>query len=194
MTITFAASTDPNGVTIVDSIKVYGKTKEAFAWPDDHDDYQPLASSSQPPVVAPSSSSMSVPELDSHQSAQLTALDRLLVRSLDVLDGCFHLATIPTDPKERQLQRDNALEIATELLTLPYTEDVESNVKSLLVTLHSSRGQYNNHRDRAIVNYVINNIDDALKNDQLDGQYCPLPGVDIRAIQGFPIFKGRVGV
>ena len=28
-------SSDPSGVSMVDSIKVYTKTKEAFGWPDD---------------------------------------------------------------------------------------------------------------------------------------------------------------
>lgn len=29
------ASSDPSNVTMVDSVKVYGKTKEAFGWPED---------------------------------------------------------------------------------------------------------------------------------------------------------------
>lgn len=28
-------SLDPSGVTMLDSVKVYSKTKEAFGWPDD---------------------------------------------------------------------------------------------------------------------------------------------------------------
>ena len=171
MIITFAASGDPNGITIVDSIKVYGKTKEAFAWPEDHEEYQAATTSTPAPVVAQPTSAVSVVEFDSQQSAQhLSSLDRLLTRSLDVLDGCFHLTTIPSDPKEKQIQKENALEIATEFLTLPYTECVESNVKSLLATLHSSRSSYNSHRDQAIVNFVIKNIDSSVKNDELDGQ------------------------
>ena len=171
MTIFFAASGDPNGITIVDSIKVYGKTKEAFAWPEDHEEYQSAMTSAAGAVVTQPSSAISVVEFDSQQSSQhLSALERLLTRSLDVLDGCFHLSTIPSEPKDRQIQRETALEIATEFLTLPYTECVESNVKSLLATLYSSRSAYNSHRDQAIVNYVIKNIDNSVKNDELDGQ------------------------
>lgn len=29
------ASVDPAGVTMLDSIKIYGKTKEQFGWPED---------------------------------------------------------------------------------------------------------------------------------------------------------------
>ena len=37
VTITFGQSLDPGGVNIVDSVQLYGKTKEAFGWPDDHE-------------------------------------------------------------------------------------------------------------------------------------------------------------
>lgn len=32
---TVGASVDPAGVTMLDSIKIYGKTKEQFGWPED---------------------------------------------------------------------------------------------------------------------------------------------------------------
>ena len=34
-------SADATGVTMIDSIKIYGKTKEAFGWPDDPPDEFP---------------------------------------------------------------------------------------------------------------------------------------------------------
>lgn len=33
--ISVGASVDPAGVTMLDSIKIYGKTKEQFGWPDE---------------------------------------------------------------------------------------------------------------------------------------------------------------
>lgn len=69
------------------------------------------------------------------------------------------------------MQREMALEIATQFLTLPYSECVESNLKSLLATLHSNRIAYNNHRDQAIVDYVFKSINNSAKNDQLDGNH-----------------------
>ena len=35
LVLTFGTSNDPLGVTMIDSIKVYGKSKETFGWPDD---------------------------------------------------------------------------------------------------------------------------------------------------------------
>lgn len=33
--VSVGASVDPAGVTMLDSIKIYGKTKEQFGWPDE---------------------------------------------------------------------------------------------------------------------------------------------------------------
>lgn len=155
---------------MVDSIKVYGKTKESFVWPEDNEEYQQTPAVTTATVVPSSASAISLVEFDSQQSSQhLSSLDRLLTWSLDVLDGCFHLNTVPSDQNDRQMQREMALEIATQFLTLPYNDCVESNIKSLLATLHSNRVAYNNHRDQAIVDYVIKNISNSVKNDELDG-------------------------
>ena len=48
LVLTFGPSNDALGVTMVDSIKVYGKTKEAFGWPDDADDQ--LLQQARPPI------------------------------------------------------------------------------------------------------------------------------------------------
>ena len=70
--VVVGTSTDPNGVTMVDSIKVFTKTKEAFGWPEEPDEFQeqsapkPTAAvtaansannNNENDVVAPSSSS-----------------------------------------------------------------------------------------------------------------------------------------
>ncbi len=39
MCIVVGPSVDPAAVTMVDSIKVYVKTKEAFGWPEDTEDF-----------------------------------------------------------------------------------------------------------------------------------------------------------
>lgn len=41
---TVGASVDPAGVTMLDSIKIYGKTKEQFGWPDEPPEDFPSAS------------------------------------------------------------------------------------------------------------------------------------------------------
>ena len=89
-------SVDQAGVTMVDSIKVYIKTKEAFGWPEDQEDY-PESSVNK----VTSSSVVGMPgDIDglSAMPLPLTSIDRLLASSLEVLDGCF-AASPNTDEK-----------------------------------------------------------------------------------------------
>ncbi|KAG8431951.1 hypothetical protein GDO86_019058 [Hymenochirus boettgeri] len=44
LTIFIGASVDPAGVTMIDAIKIYGKTKEQFGWPDEPPEEFPSAS------------------------------------------------------------------------------------------------------------------------------------------------------
>lgn len=161
ISIFFAASSDPNGVTMVDSIKVYGKTKDSFGWPDDANEVADYSN------VQPSTSQFSDLEF-SQPMLSLSPLDRLLSWSLDVLDGCFSLETIPCEDGIEQ--RRAAQEVATLLLTLPYQSSVQRNIKSLLFTLHKNKTEYNNHRDEAMVKYVLSKLNQANSNDQLEGE------------------------
>ena len=82
-------SVDPAGVTMVDSIKVYGKTKENFGWPDDPpDDFPSTTGASNLPAtsntVAPSTETEAVVI---PTPVSLSSLDRLVASSLEVLDG-----------------------------------------------------------------------------------------------------------
>ena len=76
---------------MIDSIKVYVKTKEAFSWPEDSEDFTPADSkasaqaSSTATVVSPGTNI----EGGSLQPVPLTAIDRLLASALEVLDGMF---------------------------------------------------------------------------------------------------------
>ena len=45
------ASVDPAGVTMVDSIKVYTKTKEAFGWPEDNEEFPEASTTPKTPTT-----------------------------------------------------------------------------------------------------------------------------------------------
>jgi len=38
MTVIFGPSMDPGGISIVDSVQVYGKAKDIIGWPEDNED------------------------------------------------------------------------------------------------------------------------------------------------------------
>ncbi|XP_006813837.2 E3 ubiquitin-protein ligase UBR4-like, partial [Saccoglossus kowalevskii] len=84
-TIFVGPSVDPAGVTMLDSIKVYGKTKEAFGWPDEPPDEFPSVTGTNLPTVTTSTDT----EVAVTLPLPLTSLDRLVASSLEVLEGCF---------------------------------------------------------------------------------------------------------
>ncbi|CAH1787172.1 unnamed protein product, partial [Owenia fusiformis] len=151
-------SVDPAGITMLDSLKIYTKTKEAFGWPEDTEDFPEPAGPK--PVVVPSSSNSSTGRNGSNDTENssfvaplpLTSIDRLLSNSLEVLDGCFACCA---NIEERDPVRSIALDISTNLLTLPTPPPVQQHTKSLLASLHSNNIAYHNHKDQAQLAHVV---------------------------------------
>ncbi|KAG1664196.1 E3 ubiquitin-protein ligase UBR4 [Nymphon striatum] len=146
LTILFGASS--SNVTMVDSIKVYGKAKEVFGWSEENDEYL----NGNTPV--PGTSSLSAPiasvEGDCFTSTPLpiSCLDRLVGGALEVLDSILSL----TDDKN--VAKQDTIDIATELLTCPTSATIAQHAKMLLAVLHSNRTSYNNHKDQALLKSV----------------------------------------
>ncbi|KFM56803.1 E3 ubiquitin-protein ligase UBR4, partial [Stegodyphus mimosarum] len=168
LTIFFGASSDPSGVTMVDSIKIFGKTKEAFGWPEDNDDFPTQTASG----TAATSGTEAGVEVDGIPAAPLplTPLDRLVSSSLELLDGCFSSGLSSDD---KQQLKNNAIDLSTTMLTLPTPPVVHEHVKTLLAALHNSRNAYCSHKDEALLNYVLhclNASQDGKPTDELDGE------------------------
>ncbi|XP_069695727.1 E3 ubiquitin-protein ligase UBR4 isoform X2 [Periplaneta americana] len=148
--LTFGPSQDPEGVTMVDSIKVYGKTKDAFGWPEETED---LASTS---AAATQTAAGTSTETDNVAVApvQLTSLDRMISGVLEVLDGCFTLFGSATTDENKVAQRSTAVDVATQLLTLPTPVCVQLHTKCLLAALHPTRTAYHSYKDQALLNHI----------------------------------------
>ncbi|XP_044852020.1 E3 ubiquitin-protein ligase UBR4 isoform X3 [Mauremys mutica] len=171
LTIFIGASVDPAGVTMMDAVKIYGKTKEQFGWPDEPPEDFPAASVSNvcPPNLnqgngtgdlesaAPAAASGTV--LESSETESLTILDRLVVSSLEALESCF--AVGPVNEKEKS--KAAAQELATMLLSMPAPSSVQQQTKSLLASLHTSRSAYHNHKDQALLSKAIQYLSSSSK-------------------------------
>lgn len=75
------ASADPGGVTMIDSIKIYVKTKESFGWPEESDEFPESSVTKalqQPGVVTVTES-----ETVSFAPLPLTCADRLVTVWID---------------------------------------------------------------------------------------------------------------
>jgi len=168
LTIFFGTSGDPNSITMVDSIKIYGKTKESFSWPEDDSEITPAMG--LPPYSFQSLSDLEVMSLASPYPLAITSLDRLLSCMLEVLEGTFTLRVAEVTSEANQRLRQSALDLVTDLMIYPFPVSVQQNIKNLLLTLHPNRSSYNNHRDNAILNYVISSLTEANRLGELDGE------------------------
>eukprot|EP00058_Branchiostoma_floridae_P006338 XP_002591826.1 hypothetical protein BRAFLDRAFT_125324 [Branchiostoma floridae] len=83
-TLFVGASLDPSGATMVDSIKVYGKIKEVFGWPDELEEFP--SSSTGHYLTATSAPN---PQTTVQPEETLSTTDRLITSALEVLEGCF---------------------------------------------------------------------------------------------------------
>lgn len=73
MTILFGPSQDPETVTMVDSIKIYGKTKDSFGWPEENDESVPASTSG---AVQPVNNSNSEGDHHTGTVTQLTKIEK----------------------------------------------------------------------------------------------------------------------
>ncbi|XP_075462125.1 E3 ubiquitin-protein ligase UBR4 isoform X4 [Ascaphus truei] len=163
LNIFIGASVDPAGVTMIDAVKIYGKTKEQFGWPDEPPEDFPSASVSSvcPPnlnqgngtteVETPTPPSTNGTVLESSDPEPLTILDRLVGSSLEALESCFAFTPVP----EKEKNKASALELATVLLSMPTPSSVQIQTKSLLASLHTSRSAYHNHKDQALLSNAL---------------------------------------
>ncbi|XP_022084216.1 E3 ubiquitin-protein ligase UBR4-like isoform X1 [Acanthaster planci] len=173
-TLFVGPSVDPAGVTMVDSIKVYGKTKENFGWPDDPPDDFPSTSgggANLPPTsssAAPAAETETATVTAAVATTTLSSLDRLVAASLEVLDGFVCLVNM----EDKETIKQTIQDLATELLTLPTPSSVQSHAKSLLSTMQPSSVAFHNHKDQAQLQRVIQCLASSQK-PQLRAQAAP---------------------
>ncbi|XP_076048949.1 E3 ubiquitin-protein ligase-like protein poe isoform X2 [Oratosquilla oratoria] len=151
--ITFGPSSDPAGVTMVDSVKIYGKTKDDFGWPEEPEDFPSTVNGNgNSNNTTGCTDTVSVGGVSSAPQP-LTHMDRLVAAALETLDGYF-VATAT----EAVVARSGAMELATKLLNLPLPTPVQHHTRALLASLHPSRTAYHNHKDGAQLGNVVQEL------------------------------------
>uniref|UniRef100_A0A673LQI7 E3 ubiquitin-protein ligase UBR4-like n=1 Tax=Sinocyclocheilus rhinocerous TaxID=307959 RepID=A0A673LQI7_9TELE len=152
LSIFIGASVDPAGVTMLDSIKIYGKTKEQFGWPDEPPEDFPSAAVNN--VCSPNlnqGNGTGDSDITSPITTSGTVLERLVVSSLEALESCFAVGS----PNEKEKNKAAALELATLLLSIPTPAGVQQQTKGLLASLHTSRTAYHNHKDQSLLSNAV---------------------------------------
>lgn len=156
MSLSFEPSPDPTGITIIDSIKVYGKTKESFSWPDEGE--EPLNS------VTTTTEDLLTAILGRESGILYQSL---IMASLEGLESCLNLNLREHTPTN--LQEDLAKELSTSLLTVPYSPMVTKCIKSLLQAIFRTRQNYVQHRDSIALQFISSNLA-SFKQDYIDGE------------------------
>ncbi|XP_059140958.1 E3 ubiquitin-protein ligase UBR4-like isoform X2 [Physella acuta] len=178
----FGCSMDPNAVTMVDSVKVYVKTKEAFGWPEEPEDF-PEPTASTAPKLANTCNGITNTEAENTPAATLplTGADRLLGSALGVLDGAFTINGSADNTADTS--REIALNFATSLLTLTCPDLVQLHTKSLLASLFATKTIYHNHKDQAQLKHVMSCLSSP-----------DLPDIDVEAFQHMLVTARSVSV
>ncbi|CAH1990557.1 unnamed protein product [Acanthoscelides obtectus] len=151
LAILFGPSQDPETVTMVDSIRIYGKTKDSFGWPEENEEaVVPGTSGTSQQLVTTSES-----DHGSASATQLTKIEKLVVSILESLDGTFSLYS--TEEKLAAF-KPIALKVATQMITLPTPPSIQVHSKALLSALHSSKQLYHNYKDHALLQHVLSSL------------------------------------
>lgn len=152
--IMFGPSQDTDNVTMVDSIKIFGKSKDLFGWPEESEE---VSSAGNPNSAQSSSNTLVNVDSDVLNNSMLpsTRLESLSVGILEALDGTFSLYATNDKLAKHKL---SALGVATQLLTLPTPPSVQTYAKALLSSLHSTNQQYHNYKDQALLQHVLDSL------------------------------------
>ena len=80
---------DPAGISLVDNVQLYGKTKDAFGWPDEQEEFGSNSGTTNGPSAVNASNECAgiIPEGSIDDGTDHTAVERLVSGSLDILDG-----------------------------------------------------------------------------------------------------------
>ncbi|KYM85360.1 E3 ubiquitin-protein ligase UBR4 [Atta colombica] len=160
LTITFGPSQDQEGVIMVDSIKIYGKTKDVFGWPEEIEEIQSCPPTSAPvttvnnetdnTIVSAPLSSMNKTTKDSSVN-----MERMISSILEVLESSFILSSY--DDNKTSLKA-TAIDVASRLLILPTPPSVQIHTTALLAALHGTKQAYHFHKDHVLLSHVLESL------------------------------------
>ncbi|EAA01010.5 AGAP001157-PA, partial [Anopheles gambiae str. PEST] len=163
LSIHFGASVDAEQITILDSIKIYGKTKDVFGWPEETEDAAggqmangASGSNGQTTMsnVNAGSDGAAADENDAG-GMYMTSLDRMLSSMLHVLDSGVSLLGGPNcDDNYRQ----TAIDVATNLILYPTVNVVQQDARNVLMTCHPNKAAYNSYKDKEILNDIYRQL------------------------------------
>ena len=139
ISINFGASQDPGDVNMLDSVQIWTKTKEAFGWSDDTEDFSSGGVSS--------SMAQSETEESRATTASLTAVDKVIVTILECLEAAL---VVVDNSKLSPEDSSSALDVGTRLLVAAGPPQTQRAARTVVTALHQSRTSCHAHTDCAL--------------------------------------------
>ena len=149
LSITFGPTMDPDGVNMIDSVQIWTKTKEAFGWPEDNEEYASGVSSSDGGSTAEAEK---VTAAAAAAPCVLTPVDKVVMAALESLDSALSVCDTGSILSEQQF--GSALTVATRLLVAPSTPPVQKSTKLVLNALHPNKVAFYLHTDAALLKHA----------------------------------------
>ncbi|XP_050533339.1 E3 ubiquitin-protein ligase UBR4 [Daktulosphaira vitifoliae] len=163
LTIVFGPSRDSEGVIMVDSIKIYGKTKESFGWPDEVDEI-----SSATIYGSTSSSTVITNQYNSQEkelpitSCTINPFDKFVVGLLSILENSFSILPCNGETEKYSINKNKALNFALQLLNHSTQACIQLHAKSLIAVIHPD---YHNYKDQSMLCHIMKVLQEFEKND-----------------------------
>lgn len=159
LSILFGPSQDAENITILDSVKIYGKTKDVFGWPEETEDVgggsSQINSATQTPGGQMAASSLSNGDNNGEGSGSsglmITPLDKMVSTMLQVLDSGLSLLG---GPASEESCKQTAIDVSTLLILYPTTNSVQQDARNVMMTCHSSKTTYHAYKDKEILSDI----------------------------------------
>lgn len=158
LTLKFGCSGDLHGIQIIDSISVYGKSKDQFGWPDEAEDVTSINANSIVPVSTNDSNSVIM---------KMNRVEKVMGNILHTIDVTLKLKSLlaPNEEDNTAPLTNQISDYASEILVMPVSASLVLRAKSLLACVHTSRVSYHNFIDEIMLKYAY----DKLNSTNLDG-------------------------
>ncbi|XP_055380592.1 protein purity of essence [Condylostylus longicornis] len=157
LSVVFGKSQDPENICMLDSIEIYGKTKDVFGWPEETEEPAVANNGAASSNAVGNSGNIqngacgSVNGSNDSGAQTITLLDRMVTAMLEVLDSGLGLlggTNVESNLKQKSMH------VATELLLMATPNPVQVQTKCVLATLHGNRNAYHTYKDKEVLKEV----------------------------------------
>lgn len=152
LTLKFGCSGDIHGVSIIDSITVYGKSKDQFGWPDEAEDVTSINANTTVATTTTDSNSFLL---------KMNRIEKVMGNILHIIDVTLKLKSQLSSIEDESPLSELTPQIsdhASEIVVMPVSASLVLRAKSLLSCVHTSRASYYSFIDEIMLRYAYEKL------------------------------------